>query len=109
MKRETNKQKAEKLAEIKALSARYVTEEGLAIFTSISASTFTKLRCKQTPKRWSIERIKEVMAKGELIGPPYIEVGDKILYDLYDVVVWMGLFPKMGILPDMVAEMERVA
>lgn len=103
MKRDTNKQRAQRLSEIGALSARYVSEEGLEIYTGISAKTFAKLR-GETPKRWSMERIKEEIARGKIAGPPYIEVGEKKIYDLNNVDQWMTFFPQMGILPDMSPE-----
>jgi hypothetical protein len=100
MKRDSNKQRAEKLAEIKAISARYVTEEGLEIYSGLSAKTFNNLR-GETPKRWSAEGVKKAMAEGKLIGPPYKEVGSARIYDLQKFDQWMELFPERGILPDM--------
>jgi hypothetical protein len=98
MQRDTNKKRAERIAETSALRARYVTEEGLEIHTGISAKTFNALRGK-TPDRWSAEQLKNAIARGEMVGPPYRELGGKRIYDLEDISEWMSLFPKRGILP----------
>jgi hypothetical protein len=106
MNRDTNKKKAEALAEIHAISARYTSEAGLEIYTGISAKCFNTLRSK-TPNRWSVEQVKKALADGELIGPPYKEVGGKRIYDLRKVDEWMTLFPERGTLPDMTAELQE--
>jgi hypothetical protein len=106
MKRETNKKKAEKLAEISAISAQFVSEEGLEIYTSLSAKLFNKKR-GGTPDKWSVEQAKKALKNGEIIGPPYIVVGKKRIYDLQDVKEWMKIFPKRGVLPDMNTEWWR--
>jgi hypothetical protein len=98
MERSTNKERTEELMESGALTPRYVTEEGLAVQTSIPAKTFRNERVK-TPKRRSVEQIKKALASGEFFGPTFIEVGGKRIYDLRDADEWMALFPKRGILP----------
>ena len=98
MRRSSNRQRAENLAEIKAISTRYVTEEGLSIYTGISAKTFNTLRGK-TPKRWDSEELKKTIEKGDLVGPPFRTVGKVRIYDLKEIDAWMKLFPEWGILP----------
>jgi hypothetical protein len=103
MKRDSNRERAVRLAEIGALRTRYVSEEGLEIYTGISAKTFTNKR-GETPRQWTREQIEKAIANGEFIGPPFIEVGDKRIYDLWEVDKWMKFFRKSGLLPETLKE-----
>jgi hypothetical protein len=97
MKRETNKQKAEKLAEANAIQTRYLTVEGVSAYTSFSAKLLVNLR-SLTPNKRDIEQTRKEMAGGKItVGPTFIEAGKVRLYDIRDVDFWMSLFPKRGV------------
>ena len=98
-KRKTHKERAAEQAEAGVLKCRYVDEEGLALYLSVSVHTLANKR-KELPKNWTWETIKTEIAKGIFISPPYAMVGGKIMYDLNDVDRWFKLWPVMGRLPE---------
>jgi hypothetical protein len=82
-----------------------MTEKELAAHLHVSPHTLRDWR-GDTPKNWTVERMKEAAARGETIHPPFLKLGTKktspVRYVVKEVNIWLSLQPHWGQLPEAV-------
>jgi DNA-binding transcriptional regulator YiaG len=82
---------------------QHLTEKELAARLSLSPATLRDWR-KKTPKNWTGKRMKEAAARGEVIYPPFVKLGNAqssaVRYLVVEVNIWLSLQPHWGRLPE---------
>jgi hypothetical protein len=94
-KRVTNKERLKDTP----LTPELVTEYGAELFLSISVGTLRKWRA-ETPKRYTWETIKKMIAACGFAYPPFVKIDTSIRYNILELRKWISLMPQWGQLPE---------